>query len=79
MPATTRPRLRICRTCLADPFILSLLAQAYDKSGDKAKAVEYYQKILTLNMHNPSDAFSRPLAKEKLAQLAAPTTASPAK
>jgi len=55
---------------LEDPFVLSLLAQAYEKSGDKAHAIEYYQKVLTINLHNPSNAFARPLAKEKLAVLA---------
>ncbi len=56
---------------LDDPFILSLSAQAYEKSGDKAKAIEYYKKVLTINLHNPSNAFARPLAKEKLAVLGA--------
>lgn len=55
---------------LDDPFILSLLAQAYEKSGEKAQAIEYYKKVLTINLHNPSNAFARPLAKEKLAALA---------
>jgi tetratricopeptide (TPR) repeat protein len=55
---------------MEEPFVLSLLAQAYEKSGDKAQAIEYYQKILTINLHNPSNAFARPLAKEKLAALA---------
>jgi len=55
---------------LDDPFILSLSAQAYEKSGDKAQAIEYYKKVLTINLHNPSNAFARPLAKEKLAALA---------
>jgi tetratricopeptide (TPR) repeat protein len=54
-----------------DPFVLSLLAQAYEKSGDKAQAIEYYKKALTINTHNPSNAFARPLAKEKLAALGA--------
>jgi hypothetical protein len=49
---------------------LSLSAQAYEKSGDKAQAIEYYKKVLTINLHNPSNAFARPLAKEKLAALA---------
>jgi len=62
----------------ADPFTYYLLAQAYQKSGDKAKAVEYYQKVLTLNLHNPSGAFSRPEAREKLAQLAAAGSTPPA-
>lgn len=50
-----------------DPFILSLLAQAYEKSGDKAQAMEYYRKVLASNMHNPTNAFARPLARQKLA------------
>jgi tetratricopeptide (TPR) repeat protein len=49
-----------------DPFVLSLLAQAYEKSGDKAKATETCQTILTLNMHNIANAFARPFAKGKL-------------
>lgn len=55
---------------LKDPFVLSLLGQAYEKSGNKAQAVDYYQKVLTINLHNPSNAFARPLAKERLAVLA---------
>lgn len=51
-----------------DPFILSLLAQAYEKSGDKAQAMEYYRKVLQSNIHNPTNAFARPLAKAKLQQ-----------
>lgn len=53
-----------------DPFVLSLLAQAYEKSGDKTQAVECYKKVLTIYMHNPSNAFARPLAEQKLAALA---------
>lgn len=49
-----------------DPFILVLLAQAYEKSGDKAQAVEYYRKVLAVNSHNPTNAFARPIAKKKL-------------
>lgn len=49
-----------------DPFILSLLAQAYEKTGDQAQAIELYRKILTFNMHNPTNAFARPLAKQKV-------------
>lgn len=50
-----------------DPFILILLAQAYEKSGDKTRAREYYRKALASNAHNPTNAFARPLAKKKLA------------
>jgi tetratricopeptide (TPR) repeat protein len=49
-----------------DPFILSLLAQAYEKSGDQGRAMDYYRKVLTSNFHNPTNAFARPLAKKKL-------------
>jgi tetratricopeptide (TPR) repeat protein len=49
-----------------DPFILVLLAQAFEKSGDKTQAVEYYRKVLASNNHNPTNAFARPIAKLKL-------------
>ncbi len=49
-----------------DPFILVLLAQAFEKSGDKTQAADYYKKVLTINSHNPTNAFARPIAKKKL-------------
>ena len=49
-----------------DPFIVCLLAQAYEKQGDKAKADELYRKVLTSNGHSPTNAYARPLAKQKL-------------
>jgi tetratricopeptide (TPR) repeat protein len=49
-----------------DLFVLSLLAQAYEKFGDKAKAIEYYKQVLTINSHNPGNAFARPLAEQKI-------------
>ena len=49
--------------------MLSLLAQTYEKSGDKAQAIEYYKKILTINLHSPTNAFARPLAEKKLGEL----------
>lgn len=63
-----------CKTAISDlqradqrdPFILSLLAQAYEKSGGQAQAMEYYRKVLTVNTHNPTNAFARPLAKKKV-------------
>lgn len=51
-----------------DPFIQSLLAQSYERTGDQTKATEHYQKVLESNAHNPNTAFSRPLAKKKLKQ-----------
>jgi tetratricopeptide (TPR) repeat protein len=49
-----------------DPLNLALLAQAYEKSGDAAQAKAYYGKVLEMNVHNPTNAFARPLAKKKL-------------
>ncbi len=49
-----------------DPFILVLLGQAYEKSGDVSQARDYYRKVLEINFHNPTNAFARPLAKKKL-------------
>jgi hypothetical protein len=45
-----------------DPFILALLAQAHERRGDKTKSMEYWTKVLTFNMHNPTNAYARPLA-----------------
>ena len=49
-----------------DALNLVMLAQAYEKSGDASQAKEYYRKVLEVNAHNPTNAFSRPLAKKKL-------------
>lgn len=49
-----------------DPFVLSLLAQSYERSGDKAQAMIYYRKVLALDNHNPPNAFARPLAQKKV-------------
>jgi tetratricopeptide (TPR) repeat protein len=50
-----------------DPFILALLGESYEKSGDQSQALDYYRKVLAINAHNPTNAFARPLAKKKLA------------
>ncbi len=49
-----------------DPFILVLIAQAYEKSGDQKNAMDYYRKVLQIYSHNPTMAFSRPLAEKKV-------------
>jgi tetratricopeptide (TPR) repeat protein len=51
-----------------DPFILMLLAQACEKSGDQPRALDYYRQILAIHTHNPTNAFARPLAEQKLRQ-----------
>jgi tetratricopeptide (TPR) repeat protein len=49
-----------------DPFILSLLAQAYEKVHDAAAAQETYAKVMTSNAHSINNAFARAVAKKKL-------------
>jgi tetratricopeptide (TPR) repeat protein len=49
-----------------DPFILCLTAQAYEKMGDQAHAMDFYRQVLTINTHNPPNAFARPLATQKV-------------
>jgi len=61
-----------------DPFVLSLEAQTYEKLGDKAHAKECYEKVMTINTHNPSNAFARPLARGKLAGMNGGGAAPPA-
>jgi tetratricopeptide (TPR) repeat protein len=51
-----------------DPLILALLAESYEKSGDRSQAMDYYRKVLASNAHNPTNAFARPLAKKKLVE-----------
>ncbi len=50
-----------------DPFILSLLAQAYEQKKDQARARELYEKIMSLSDHSVQAAFARPLAVRRLA------------
>ena len=50
-----------------DPLILVLLAESYEKSGNKVQATDYYRKALASSAHNPNNAFARPLARKKLA------------
>ena len=50
-----------------DPFIVVMIAQTYEKLGDKAQAMDYYRKAAGFNGHNPPNAFAHPFAKKKLA------------
>src|SRR6266404_7765197 len=49
-----------------DPFVLMLLAQSYEKSGDATRAKDYYGKVIANNGHGPTNAFARPVARKKL-------------
>ncbi len=53
-----------------DPFIQCLLAQTYEKLGEKDKAIEFYRKAAAAISHNPPAAYAVPFAKKKLASLA---------
>jgi len=50
-----------------DPFILILLAQASEQTGQSQRAREYYQKAFASASHAVNNAFARPLARRKLA------------
>jgi len=49
-----------------DPFVLMLLAQAYERSGKAAIARDYYRKVLASTSHAVNNAFARPLARQKI-------------
>lgn len=52
-----------------DAFINGLLAQAYEKKGDRATARAHYQKALDSPSHSVQNALTRPLAQKRLAAL----------
>lgn len=54
----------------SDPFIQCLIAETYEKLGEKDKALEFYRKTSTATSHNPPAAYAVPFAKKKLAELA---------
>lgn len=48
-----------------DPFIQVLMAQAYEKLGDREQADALYRKAASTTAHNPPAAFAQPLARKK--------------
>ena len=50
----------------SDPFIQCLIAQSYDKLGDREKALEYFRKAASTTAHSVPAAFARPFAKAML-------------
>jgi len=52
-----------------DPFIQCLLAQTYEKLGQKDKAIELYKKAAAATSHNPPAAYAVPFSKKRLAAL----------
>ena len=52
---------------ISDPKVSNLhVMLKVEKTGNKAKAREYYQKVMQSSAHNPTNAYARPIAKEKL-------------
>jgi tetratricopeptide (TPR) repeat protein len=49
-----------------DPFIQCMIAQTYEKMGEKEKALEFYRKAAATTAHNPPAAYARPFAKKKI-------------
>jgi tetratricopeptide (TPR) repeat protein len=49
-----------------DPFIQCLIAQTYDKLGDRARALEYYRRAASTTAHSVPAAFARPFARARL-------------
>jgi tetratricopeptide (TPR) repeat protein len=47
----------------SDPFVLGLIAQAYQRLGERDQAAEYYRKVIASPAHNINAAFARPLAR----------------
>src|SRR5258708_1224014 len=50
-----------------DPFIQCLIAEAYEKLGDKSKAMEYWRKASVTTAHNPAGAYAWRVTRKKLA------------
>lgn len=49
-----------------DAYIQCLMGQAYEKTGDKDKAMEYYRKAAAARGHNPPAAYARWFTRKKL-------------
>jgi tetratricopeptide (TPR) repeat protein len=49
-----------------DPFVLSLLARAYEGAGNADRARETWALVLKANGHNLQNAFARPAAMQKI-------------
>lgn len=49
-----------------DPFVLMLIAKAYEQLDDMVRAREYYRKVLASNSHAVNNALARPVARRKI-------------
>lgn len=51
---------------VTDSFVLGLIARAYEKKADAAKATEYYRKVMAATTHSINTAFSQQWARKYL-------------
>jgi tetratricopeptide (TPR) repeat protein len=51
-----------------DAFIQCMMAETYEKLGDKDKAMESYRKAAATTAHNPAGAYARRVAGKKILQ-----------
>jgi tetratricopeptide (TPR) repeat protein len=49
-----------------DPFVVMLEARAAEKTGDHAKAQDFWRTALAFNGHSLQNAFARPAARERI-------------
>jgi tetratricopeptide (TPR) repeat protein len=49
-----------------DPFIQCMIAQTYEKLGNKEKSTEFYKKAAATPAHNPAGAYAHRVAGKKL-------------
>jgi tetratricopeptide (TPR) repeat protein len=57
-----------------DPFILLLLGQAHERLGHADQARAYYEKVMASGSHAVAAALARPIARQKLASAASPSS-----
>ena len=65
----TRAIAELAQGNLADPFILHMLAMAYDAQGNTTNARQYYQRTLESNVHTLNNALVRPKARARLTEM----------
>lgn len=55
------------RASRSDPFLQCLIARTYEALGDRARAIEFYQKAAATTAHSVPAAYAQPFARRKLA------------
>jgi len=55
------------RASRTDAFIQCLIARTYEALGDRARAIEFYQKAAAATAHSVPAAYAQPFARHKLA------------